>query len=355
MTKDKTWVWLVIGLVVVLFVFGGSKINEVTSSVSDAIKNFLGGGSAPANSQGNDFMSIKMYDQNKNEVKVPGTFAIVNNVPGVSFITITTTLTNTGNSALSCDLISLTPSQFSSAITSGTKTVLVGGRAAWTSGFIDVSNFVGQSQPTIFNATGRCTYNSGGTQTTLSDKTGSLSITIFPEAGAGFDITVNSGGTPTEYCGDTVCQVSESSATCPVDCAVSSSVKFRTTDLAYVSGSAIGYSSSCGAELTKFGYGSSSSVSGYNCDDAGNGMASKGSQCGTAPVKVVSSIPGGFGGIYSGTTSLWKGTNAEKICVCRNEADGTGYKFAYYLTTDADATKVDSSSLSFDSLQEISC
>lgn len=274
-------------------------------------------------------LSVKFYS-NGIEVKPnPGTLSIVGTTPGVTDMVFTVTLTNTGSYALTCNIISAIPSSLSSSINKDEKVILVGSKQAWTSGLLSTSQFE-SSVATLFNVTARCNYNSGSSIATLPDKIGSLSLLIRPDSsGASFNIDIGTGGTPTEYCGDNVCQSSETSSSCPGDCAVSNYVKFRTTDLTYVSGTAVAYTSSCGSTLTKYGKTNGACTTKY-CDDI-------------ADLTIPSS---------TGTTKMF--IQGNDICVCNPGIISHTYA-SRYSTSDSDASKVDSSSTSFDSSKEVTC
>mgnify|MGYP001564593488 CR=1 FL=1 len=106
-------------------------------------------------------------------------------------------------------------------------------------------------------------------------------------------------------------------------------VKFRTTDLSYVSGTAVGYSATCGSVLTKYGKTSGLCTS-LDCSQ-------------TTQTLLVPAT--------SGTTKMW--VSGLDICIC-DSGKTSGYPMKY-TTGDLDAPKVDSSVTSIDSSKEVSC
>ena len=294
-----------------------------------------------------NFMEVRLYDSNG---KLIGTtenigsanwFSIVNGVTGVASFDISINVKNTGTQALSCTPNSLTPSVFNTAMTKTTQNVLAGKSIGWTSDKMTASQFETAPTPDIFSASVTCTWT--GSPVT---KTGTLSLTISPDAsGADFTLSLNPGGLGTEFCGDGICQSSETTTSCPADCTFTTNVKFRTTDLGYVSGSAIGYTSTCGSTLTKYGYYSSTGILTGTCDTIST-------WCGTNPTKVLDNLPGGW---KSGgpTPSLWKVSETDTLCIC--DSDGSKYNQIKFKTTDSDASKVDSSAISIDPSKEVVC
>lgn len=292
--------------------------------------------------------------------KISGTKqSIVGGVTGVSYIDLTATLTNTGDIPLTCNIVSATPSAADFAFTKTQKSLPVSGKAAWTSAKISVAPFESETTPTTFTIVARCSYVSGTQTITLPDKSATLSISIKSEGTAGFEIGIGEGGeaASTEFCGDGTCQITETSSSCPNDCAVSSYVKFRTTDLSYVTGSAIAASTSCGGALTAYGMASKYSLLYNNCQ---NTIANRYSACGT-PTKLMT-IPGSWISTSKGV-SLWKCSSTTDLIVCDTEcaSDSTCVtnedysQIIVYKTSDSDYSKVDTSLTSFDSAKEVSC
>lgn len=347
--------WMIaIAIIALLFVMqpgGPAATKDNVNNVVNSVQNSLSGGSstAPGTNAGSDFIAVRYYDKDGNLIKAPGTYSIVNNIPGVSFIDVTITLTNIGTKPLTCDLASLGPTALDSALTKTQKIATVGGKAAWTSSLISVAQFENPSTPTTFSGTARCSYNNGVQVITLPDKTGNLLVNIVPDVGgADFTVSINTGGTGTEYCGDGTCQVSESFSTCPQDCAVATYAKFRTSDLSYVSGSAIAFSSTCGSTLTAYGYTTSSSSSGgaaINCTYNTAGVWTQ----------VMSGLPGTWNTGYN-APSLWtKNSDPTTVRLCQDKAASTTVYYKQYSSSDADASKVDTSKTAINSAEEIAC
>ena len=283
--------------------------------------------------------------------KISGTKqSIVGGVTGVSYIDLTATLTNTGDIPLTCNIVSASPTAADTAFVKTQKSLPVSGKAAWTSDKISVAPFESETTPTTFTIVARCSYVSGSQTITLPDKSATLSISIKSEGTAGFVIGIDDGGeaASTEYCGDSICQITETTSSCPNDCAVSSYVKFRTSDLSYVSGSAIAYTQSCGNALTAYGYSSAPVVSTpTNCA----GLSA-------TTTLLAHSLPGSTGkSTGSGNITLWATSSSDTVYLCEDPASGTSTSFfvKIYKSTDSDASKVDTSLTSFDSAKEVSC
>lgn len=299
------------------------------------------------------FIKVRFYDANGNIIS-GNTYSIVNNIPGISYIDLTVTATNTGSLPLSCTIISGTPTPFDSAIAKTAKAVPITGtkQASWTSSLISVSQFEGVN-PTVFGATIRCSYNSGGQEIFLPDQTGNISLIISPDGTGSFIVNVASGGAGSEYCGDGVCQSGESATSCPGDCVSIPNVKFRTNDLSYVSGGAIGHTSSCGSTLGRFGYNQATC---WTVTDA------------TCPTRtgytlaISSGIPGKpYWGTSNGGCLYTDNANANRIAMAwKTTSSGactmTGqWGVIIYDSTDADASKVSNSAQSFDTSKESAC
>lgn len=295
-----------------------------------------------------NFMEVRLYDKDGNLITTSETFSIVNGVVGVASFDITINVKNTGAQTLSCTPNTITPTQFDSALTKTTLNVLAGNTISWTSVRMAAPQFEAAPTPDVFSASVTCTWT--GSPIT---KSGTISLTIQPDAtGANFEITLSPGGLGTEFCGDGTCQSSETPASCPADCTVSTRVKFRTTDLQYVSGSAIGYTATCGSTLTAYGYDGMGTSIGYNCDRL---ISEAPTMCGGGAVQYLFNIPGAIAG-YAQPVKLYKGTSdLTLICVCANEVDGGGYRYMYYDSNDLDAGKVNPQATSIDTAKEVAC
>jgi len=334
MKKNNKIIYIILGIILVILLIqpgGIMKTQDNIQNIINQVSNSGSGNSGITNENNNFGVSIGLYDKNGNKITPnKGTFSIVGTTPGVSDIDFTITVPNTGSYALSCDLVSLSPTPLNNAVTKTTKQIQIGGKTAWTSSKIPVAQFESTTS-TNFNATVRCSYNPGSGVTYLPDKVGSISLSIKSESsGASFEVEIDTGGVTDEYCGDGVCQVTETSSTCPGDCAVANNVKFRTTDLSYVSGSAVGYSNTCGNILTKYGK-TTGACTTHFCDA-------------TDQLLLVPSS--------SGTTKLW--IDGSDICIC--DVGVTSHTYSKrYSTSDSDASKIDNSFISFDAAKEVSC
>lgn len=291
-----------------------------------------------------NLLSFNIYDSNGNKI-TDKPLSVVGGVPGVSYIDLTITVLNTGTEALSCEINSLYPDAFNNAVSKTIKNVNPGNKVAWTSSLIQVSQFESETIPTEFKAGVVCSYNTGTEIINLPEKIGILPLLIQSDGIGSFEVEVSQGGTGEEFCGDNICQSDEDSQTCPADCTVTNYVKFRTTDLSYVSGSAIGYASSCGNNLVGYGYYSSTGILTGDC-------TSISTWCGSNPVKILDDLPGGW---KSGgpAPNLWKVDETDTICLC--DSDGSKYNQIKFKSTDSDASKVDTSPIGIDSAKEISC
>lgn len=302
-------------------------------------------------------ISVTFYDEDGNPINsrplstvtAPGYLP----VPGVSYISLTTTVLNTGDLPLSCEIISATPTTFDSALVKSAKVVPATGvkKASWTSNAFDITQFEASPTPDTFTVTVRCSYNVGTEVVYISpDQSYSIDLTIEPDGTGSYTVEIESpGGLGSEYCGNGVCEssIGETETTCPADCAVISDVNFRASDLSYVSGSAIAYSATCGTTLTQYGHTANTGLLSGTCSA---NMPTE-TWCGTTPVEL-QGIPGDF--IVGGATAtLWQPTESGTLCVC--DDDGSTYKVVKYSTGDSDASKASSSAQSFDSSKEVLC
>lgn len=114
-------------------------------------------------------------------------------------------------------------------------------------------------------------------------------------------------------------------------CISSYKVLFRTTDLSYLAGSAIGYTSSCGSTLTQYGYVTASGLLSGDCATGGKSWCS-------ATTQIMGNLPGGY---KSGgeAPSLWDTSVSGQVCMCDSGSDGK-FKLEKYTHTDDDAGKV---------------
>lgn len=315
-TKQKK---LIIGIIAAVVIIG------VIIGVWAYYSNFI------ASAQGK-ILSVKAYNNGKEVSLTSGTYQSVLGNPGVHItdLSFLTKLTNTGTTPLLCNVISASPSALSNAIVKTAQTINPGETAYWSSGNLSSSLFENPAS-TTFTVTARCSYTLNSQTINLADQTGTITLLIQKDpttTNASFtvDVVTDSSGTT---CGDHTCQASESAVNCPQDCVVTSSVKFRTTDLTYAGGTAIGYSSSCGSLLTKYGKTSGACTDKY-CD-------------GTPDLL----IPGN-----PSPTKLF--ISGSDICICPPGTTTHSYSLRY-TTEDADASKVSNSALSISSEMEVAC
>jgi hypothetical protein len=349
MIKQNNILIIIFAAILVILLIQPGGITNTQNNVNNVINSITNsGGSAPVQEQDKGIkVSFGLYDSNGHKINPnKGTFSIVGTTPGVTYIDFTITVPNTGAYALSCDLVSLSPTALSNAVTKTTKSILIGGKTAWSSSKILASQFE-STTATTFNVTVRCSYNPGNGTNILPDKSASIPLSIKPDgSGASFEVQIDTGGTPTEFCGDGTCQVTETSSTCPGDCAVANNVRFRTSDLSYLSGSAVAFASTCGSNLTRYGYSGSSGTLTGDCASASK------TWCGSVTL-ALSNLPGEYK-TGAANPSLWITSDATTICICDDGSDGK-YFFKKYLTSDSDASKVDNTQTSYDSSKEVSC
>ena len=291
----------------------------------------------PLSDSSEPMMTFRTYDIHGNLIE-PGasSFSIVEGTTGVYYIDISVRVDNTGTEGLVCDITSVSPPGFDSQLVRTTQSLPVGGSRGWTSGLIDVAPFESPTGTTEFSTEITCGYIVGTGLILLSPINGTLELVIRPDTtGAGFQVGLSLGGVGTEFCGDGICQTDEDEISCPSDCAVSANVQFRTTDLSYVSGTSVGYSSFCGDFLT--GQGKTSGACATEeifCD-------------GVDYTLLVPSL--------SGTTKMWILEMGDgDICICDDGV--TSHTYARrYTREDPDADIVDTSSLQIDSSKEVPC
>ncbi len=352
---NSTTIAIIIAIVaLIIFAQPGGPGNT-----ADNIQNFFsklsGGGSAGSNTgtdPNTDFISVRLYDKEARLIENPGTFSIVQGISGVYFVDITITAENTGAKPLSCIIASLSPTPFDEAIPiKDARPAPINGKVAWTSDLIPVTQFEAFVQPVEFSASVRCSYSSGEQIITLGDKTGQLPLNIIEDLPGSFDVSVETGGLGNEYCGDGTCQFDEDTQSCPDDCALTNYVNFRTTDLSYVSGSAIGYvdGDQCSEVLLAAGYVTSGSVSSSGTASCEIKMPNLGYQL------QLSGLPGGWKSGYS-APSLWKdASDPTRFRICQDKAGSSSMYYKTYDTDDSDAGDIDTNPLSFNIAKEVAC
>jgi len=294
-------------------------------------------------------MQVILFDNQGNLIDSVDSLSIVQGVKGVASFAIRISVSNIGNQPLTCQLLSSdsTPVAFSTALTGlGTRTIPKTASGSWTSNLMTAAQFEGTT--TSFATKVRCTYISGdGSTVTLGDKPGNISLTITSEDTGLFEVDVSSG-LPSEFCGDNICQEwgAEDATTCPADCYVPPTVKFRTTsNLFYQSGTAIAFTETYGSDLTAYGY---TGTTGTLTGDCATGSKS---WCGTSPALKLSNLPGGWktGGA---NPSLWKPTESNTYCVCDDGSDGK-YTLRKYTTGSDYVGNVETSKETIDTTREV--
>jgi hypothetical protein len=112
-------------------------------------------------------------------------------------------------------------SYFLPAIDKATKTINPNQRAAWTSNLIPTS-LMESISPITLQASVYCEYYDNGNWyavTGTNPKTGSFGPITVSATSSNFDINIQPGGIPSEYCGDGTCQSPlENSVNCIPDC-----------------------------------------------------------------------------------------------------------------------------------------
>lgn len=304
---------------------------------------------------GDQFIKITLVDADGNTETLSTIdshgepLSIIQGRPGKVGMYLTITATNTGAVPLTCSIVSATPTAFDTAIDKASKYIpsTAPKKASWTSSLISLSQFEGLPQPVNFQVTMRCSYMQGTNIIYVPDKIGNVPLTILPDiAGADFTVGIDTGGLDTEYCGDSICQASESSTSCPVDCTVFVNVKFRTSDISYASGSAIAFTTTCGSNLTQLGYSSSGGTSATTRMCSGQMSTQEGYTL------LLSNLPGGWNTGYN-APSLWQKGTSYKVCQDTNGTASVYYKI--YSASDPDASKVDSSPITIDLAREVIC
>ena len=313
-----------------------SSTSTSTSSINDVAEH-------------TDFISVRLYDKNGNIIQTinPNTLSIVTILPsgtptsGVSAFDLTITVSNIGTEVLTCDLISSSPIALTTALGSPTTRVINPSTiTAWTSGQISANQF-GQPAPakTTFTASIDCFYNpgTGPVQVTGSPKVGTLEMTIESDLQGDFTVTVTSGGQETLFCGDNICSssVGEDSIICPADCPLPSQpiYNFRTSDTSYVSGSAIGYISSCSATgtMTLYGRVNSGVRSGVLCN----------ARTDVIQPSLLIGLPGTFASSPSGSPKLYQDlTDPNKLWVCQDRTDGNSQHVVYDTSSSTSALTI---------------
>ena len=219
------------------------------------------------------FIKVRLYDANGNPINPIETLSTVGLGPtggarGVAFIDLTVRASNSGAIPLSCNILSTTvngavDSNFDTAMARSQKFLPTASSVEWTSNLFAVSSYEATPTPDTFAVSVRCQYTDVSGQQNI-DQTGSIPLYVTSDGTGSFNVQINSPqGIPTLYCGDSICSASigETATSCPGDCATVSVVSYRTTDLSYVLGSAIGYTATCGNTLTKYGYSSATCTS----------------------------------------------------------------------------------------------
>lgn len=306
------------------------------------------------------------YDQNGNLIQ--GTYSIVEGSPGITSIAFTVSVKNTGAEVLSCSLLDLRDYSGlsglfnSSFVTKDTKTPSPGLTVAWTGNPISTSTYENPSDR-LFNATVRCSYTVGS-ETTIFDRSGWLFVAIRADAGTSGNALVNvtRGGVPSTWCGDNICQSSEGETcvTCPSDpcgaggtsCTQTGGVKFRTSDLAYVSGSAIAFNKTVVCPAIP----SILQTASYLSSGSGGGTcAAWASGAGFVAVTGFTTLPGGIPCTGGTITSTKLYTSGSIYAVCSEYSGCSGSKYKKYDTGTPSSISGLSTTTSWDPGKESAC
>lgn len=186
------------------------------------------------------FLSVSYYDVNAKLIKSSFNSLSITNVPFspklAYFMSITVTVKNNGSTTLSCQPISSFPSELTNAFPTNIKSASPGKNVEWTSNLINISQFIGRSQPIRFNITISCNYPNSTTTYKYINSSGYTDLNFH------------------SICGDGTCGSDETIDTCGIDCVPLDKVNFRAGDLTYPrSGAyAIAYTDTCGSNLTKY-------------------------------------------------------------------------------------------------------
>lgn len=311
-----------------------------------------------SNSSNKPMITVNLYDA-AGKVINQNLYSVVNGIPGVASMDVGVNVQNTGTATLLCSLSSLSPTAFNSAVAKTVKTIEPSATSSWASSRINTSTLESLTQPITFSATVTCNYTSFGITTVLPSKTGTVVVQVLRDNAVSGNFTVglttNAGGA-SSVCGDGICQADETSASCAADCAVASSVKFRTLNnviaRANTHNDQIAFTTTCGSALTTAGEDGNSWAggSGSNCD----------SYMPTQGFTKVFNIPSNVASLYLDTysetaatnVSLWHSTStASKYALC-----GTSYRaLAFEFLTTNSATTISTSATSIDPTKEVAC
>lgn len=127
------------------------------------------------------------YDKDGNPIHTGQTFAVVNNIEGVQYITVDVNALNKDTIPLNFEITSLSPAVFSSSITKINITAQPDKYATWKSGLIDVSQFINQT--VNFQVSVRASASPFRDPVT---KTAGISFDVKPNPQASFDLGFNS-------------------------------------------------------------------------------------------------------------------------------------------------------------------
>ena len=290
------------------------------------------------------------YDADGNPIGSGTSEAVVGGVEGVAFLKFSVNLRNTDKVSLEMVLVNASPSVLSVALPIGSVVSVPAGQVArWESELVDIRSFVGTTQ--VFSVG----VEASSPLRRVARGVKSLSVVINEDPVAAFDFDVGSSvnnsasvppAPPVVVCGNGILEGLEAcddgnvfsgdgcSNLClvePGNPPVNTVVRFRTSDLAYGSGAAVAFASSCGGVLK--GFGKTSGV----CTEF---------VCSQAPaLQVPSSL--GFTYLYV--------KDVDNVCVCMPDQVGSSSRPYRYNVADTDASKVSVVAGSVDASLEVAC
>ena len=142
-----------------------------------------------------DMLTLHMYDEQGNEIG--GLFSIVEGVEGVSYISYDVLVTNTGERAMDCSIVSASPTALSSSLPTTTQTVEPSATITWVGTQFETAPFESDTA-TRMEVEVECEYQ-GETLTKSAYK----DVLIQEDPTLDFTVTIDGEGGTTEGGGDT--------------------------------------------------------------------------------------------------------------------------------------------------------